>query len=105
MQDVYVRAFDVLAQEIEIEIICGKFLNMTSLLQRYRTKLENHGCMSAYTYRAEKLKRRLEHRFCDTIVFQKRRNPSQSEWVYSSAISVSDVLSKLAEAEKNDAYH
>ena len=105
VEDVYVRAFDVLAREMEIEIISGKVLNMTSLLQRYRPKLENHGCMSAYTYRAEKLKRRLEHRFRNTIVFQKRRNPSQSEWVYSSAISVSDVLSKLAEAEKNDAYH
>ena len=58
MEDVYVRASDVLAREIEI--ISGKVLNMTSLLQRYRTKLENHGCMSAYTYRAEKLKRRLE---------------------------------------------
>ncbi|KAL9983229.1 hypothetical protein ACROYT_G005369 [Oculina patagonica] len=105
MEDIYTRAFEGLAQEIETDINSRKVLNMTFLLQRYRTKLENQGCKSAYTYRAEKLKRRLQNWFQDKIVFQKRPDRSQSEWVYSSAISVSAVLNKLAKDGKSDTCH
>ena len=103
-EDIYKQAFDGLALEIEVKFDSGKVLNMTSLLQRYRTKLENHRCKSAYTYRAEKLKRRIQHTFQERIVFQKQQHPSKPELVYSRGITVSAVLNKLVKDGRSDVY-
>lgn len=54
--------------------------------------------------RTEKLKRRLCNFFQERIVFQKQPDPSQPEWVYSSAISVSVVLNKLTKEKKSDTF-
>ena len=71
-------------------------LDMMSLLQKCRTKLENYGCSSARTCHAEKLKRHgLCYFFQGRMLFQKQLDPSQPELVYSRAVKVStSVLNK-----------
>lgn len=100
--DVYTVAFTDFVKEIQPEFKSGKALEMKTLLESYKAILaERFGCTTASSYRSERLKRRLENYFEDQIVFQKQPDPSKPELVYSSSISLQDVINTAARRTSN----
>ena len=94
MQDesLYSKAFQKIAGEIEGGITRGEAYDMQSLLSRFKVALTEQGVETAESYRSEKLKRRLQNYFGDLLVFQKQTDPSKPELIYSSHISLKDVI-------------
>jgi hypothetical protein len=92
-------AFTDFVKEIQPEF---KALEMKTLLESYKAILaERFGCTTASSYRTERLKHRLENYFEDQIVFQKQPDPSKPELVYSSSISLQDVINTAARRTSN----
>ena len=92
----YKQAMEELVQNIKPDLESGRALDMRTLLESYQIVLEELGCSTASSYRAERLKRRIQHYFQDEIVFQKQPDRSKPELVYSSNISLQDVINAAA---------
>ena len=60
--------------------------------------LTEQGVETAESYRSEKLKRRLQNYFGDLLVFQKQTDPSKPELIYSSHISLKDVINAASKS-------
>ncbi len=90
-EDLYSLAFNELVTEIEEGINHGQAYTMTFLLSRFKQHLADKG-VEADNYRSEKLKSRLENHFEDLIVFHQQPGRSKPELVYSSVISLQDVI-------------
>lgn len=99
----YALAFECLLEEINPGITSGKAYDMAFLLDRYQSILLGKGISSYNSYRSEKLKRRLSNHFLDSIVFHKQQDPSKPELIYSSSISVQDIINAAAKQEINQA--
>ena len=69
---------------------------MSSLLSRYRERLDDKG-INAESYSKQRLKLRLQKHFGDNIVFHQHPDKSKPEIIYSSTISVQDVLNASAQ--------
>ena len=95
-EDVYVQAFDCLVDEVTPNISAGKVYDMVSLLSKYQEILQGNGIETSSKYRREKLKRRLQHHFKDSIVFQKQADPTKPELGYSSKISLQAIINEAA---------
>ena len=95
-EDAYAHAFQQLVEEISPNISAGKAYDMVSLLSSYQLILERSNVSTSASYRSEKLKRRLQHHFKDSIVFQKQADPSKPELVYSSQISLQAIINEAA---------
>ena len=65
------EAFQTLVEEIAPNIQQGKVYNMSSLLEKYRTLLENKN-ITPESYSSQRLKLRLINYFGDSIVFHKQ---------------------------------
>ena len=91
-ESVYAEAFQELVQEIAPGISTCKAYDMLFLLTRYQSILTSKGVTSSDSYRSEKLKKRLQHHFYDSVVFHKQPDPSKPELLYSSNISLQDVI-------------
>ena len=70
---------------------------MSYLRERYQEILSANGSTEE-KYRSEKLKKRLRNHFQEDIVFHKQPDPSKPELVYSSTLSVKDILNAAADA-------
>ena len=88
---VYSAAFAVLVDEITPGLSEGKIYDMSHLLDRYKQVLKVKGT-SCSNYRSEKLKRRMRGHFLDQIVIEKQNDPSKPELIYSSHLSVADIV-------------
>ena len=88
---VYSAAFALLVDEITPALSEGKIYDMSYLLDRYKQVLVVKG-VSCSTYRSEKLKRRMRNHFLDQIVIEKQNDPSMPELIYSSHLSVADIV-------------
>ena len=64
---------------------------MSHLLDRYKQVLKVKG-ISCSNYRSEKLKERMRGHFLDQIVIEKQNDPSKPELIYSSHLSVADIV-------------
>lgn len=64
---------------------------MSYLLHRYKEVLVVKG-ISCSKYRSEKLKRRMRNHFLDQIVIERQDDPSKPELIYSSHLSVADIV-------------
>ena len=64
---------------------------MSHLLDRYEQVLEVKG-VPCSKYCSEKLKRRMRSHFLDQIVIQKQNDPSKPELIYSSHLSVENIV-------------
>ncbi|CAH3159359.1 unnamed protein product [Porites lobata] len=91
-EDVYTQAFQNLREDIKPELESGVALDMKTLLDSYQGILQHLGCNTAKSYKSERLKRRLQQSFQEEIVFQKLPDPSKPELVYSSSVSLQDVI-------------
>jgi len=69
----------------------GKTYDMSYLLHRYKEVLVVKG-ISCSKYRSEKLKRRMRNHFLDQIVIERQDDPSKPELIYSSHLSVADIV-------------
>ena len=87
----YSAAFAMLVDEITPRLSEGKIYDMSHLLDRYKQVLEVKG-ISCSNYRSEKLKRRMRGHFLDQIVIEKQNDPSKPELIYSSHLSVADIV-------------
>lgn len=97
----YSLAFECLLEEINPGITSGRAYDMAFLLDRYKSILLENGSSSYNSYRSEKLKRRLKNHFLDSITFHKQQDPSMPELIYSSSISVQDIINAAAKQECN----
>ena len=88
---VYSAAFAMLVDEITPRLSEGKIYDMSHLLDRYKQVLEVKG-ISCSNYRSEKLKRRMRGHFLEQIVIEKQNDPSKPELIYSSHLSVADIV-------------
>lgn len=91
----YSAAFAMLVDEITPGLSEGKIYDMSHLLDRYKQVLEVKG-ISCSNYRSEKLKRRMGGHFLDQIVIEKQNDPSKPELIYSSYLSVADIVKTSA---------
>ncbi|CAH3188957.1 unnamed protein product [Porites lobata] len=96
-EDVYTQAYQNLKEDIKPQLESGVALDMKTLLDSYQGILQHLGCKTAKSYKSERLKRRLQQSFQEEIVFQKLPDPSKPELVYSSSISLQDVINSAAE--------
>ena len=87
----YSAAFAMLVDEITPRLSEGKIYDMSHLLDRYKQVLEVKG-ISCSNYRSEKLKRRMRGHFLEQIVIEKQNDPSKPELIYSSHLSVADIV-------------
>ena len=100
-KDTYANAFTALANDIQAEMFAGRAFDMDTLLNMYKRYLNEKGSDgSAYT--TQKLKIRLKNFFKENIVFR-RPHGHRPELVYSSNISVQDIINNAFNAQnKND---
>ena len=95
-EDVYIQAFQKLRQDIKPQLESGVALDMKTLSDSYQAILQRLRCNTAKSYKSERLKRRLQQSFQEEIVFQKLPDPSQPELVYSSSISLQNIINSAA---------
>ena len=88
---IYSAAFALLVDEITPALSEGHIYDMSYLLDRYKQVLVVKR-VSCSTYRSEKLKRRMRNHFFDQIVIEKQNDPSMPELIYSSHLSVADIV-------------
>ena len=97
----YSAAFAMLMDEITPGLSEGKIYDMSHLLDRYKQVLEVKG-ISCSNYRSEKLKRRMRSHFLDQIFIKKQNDPSNPELIYSSHLSVANIVKTSASQQTQD---
>ncbi|XP_028412609.1 uncharacterized protein LOC114535509 [Dendronephthya gigantea] len=96
----YEEAFAEFLDIIRPEIVKGKAYNMNFLLQLYKDMLTKRD-VNADSYTRQKLKLRLKLAFNDRLVFHQPHGSTKPEIVYSSSISLIDVINKAARTTEN----
>eukprot|EP00794_Sanderia_malayensis_P004498 gene4498-5096_t len=94
-ETIYDSAFKEIAGEISEGLNQGKAYDMSSLLLKYRQHLSEKGIESK-SYSKQRMKLQLEKYFGKKIVFHQHPDRSKAEVIYSSDISVQDVLNAAA---------
>ncbi|KAK3729921.1 hypothetical protein QZH41_018079 [Actinostola sp. cb2023] len=90
-ESLYSLAFKELASSIESGIDEGKAYDMSSLLSMYQNSLQSKG-VNGDSYTRQRLKLRLQNHFAERIVFHQPFDKRNPELVYSSKISLQDVI-------------
>ena len=98
-ESVYGDAFREMAFEIGTGLESGMAYDMVSLLKKYIELLEERG-VDGQKYTSQKLKLRMKSHFGETIVFHQPYQRSRSELVYSSKISLQDIINASATHNK-----
>ncbi|CAB3981721.1 multidrug resistance-associated 4-like isoform X1, partial [Paramuricea clavata] len=96
----YEDAFAEFLDIIRPEILNGKACNMNYLLQLYKDMLTKRD-VNADSYTRQKLKLRLKLVFNDSLVFHQPHGSTKPEIVYSSSISLLDVINIAARTTEN----
>ena len=87
----YDVAFQKLTEYMSADLDGGKAFEMSTVIGKYKDYLnEQHVTLESYT--TQRLKLRLKKRFGDKIVFHQPYDRTKSELLYSSAISLQDVI-------------
>ena len=87
----YDVAFQKLTEYMSADLDGGKAFEMSTVIGRYKDYLkEQHMTLDSYT--TQRLKLRLKKHFGDRIVFHQPYDRTKSELLYSSAISLQDVI-------------
>ena len=91
----YNRAFDKIRDFVEREVFTAtKAIPISVLAEKYTSFLAEEGA-DVVTYRSAKLKNRLTRCFKERLSFHRPLNQNQSEIVYGSHITTSEVVEKL----------
>ena len=88
-------AFKEMASTIQSFLDNGRAYDMSSLLTMYQHILKSKG-IDADSYTKHKLKLRMQSHFGDDIVFHQQFDKKKPELVYSSKISLQDVINSAA---------
>ena len=96
----YEDAFAEFLSMIRPEILKGKAYSMNYLLQLYKDMLTKRD-VNADSYSRQKLKLRLKSVFNDSLVFHQPYGSTKPEIVYSSSISLLDVINAAARTTEN----
>lgn len=91
----YDQAFSDVLEIIQPDILAGKAYTMNCLLDLYKDQLDKHGT-DANSYTKQKLKSRLQSYFKDSITFYQPHGSKKPEIVFSSSISLVDVINCAA---------
>lgn len=107
-EDSFASAFAELAEQITTDLMTGKAFDMAVLLKKYHDLLKTKGVKET-TYTAQRLKNRMIHHFGEAIVFHQQYRRNKSELVYSSSISLQDIINaayqKAASATTDETIH
>lgn len=90
----YDAVFRELADQITMELQHGKAFETSALLIRYKAMLQEQGVMGE-RYTSQRLKLRLKKFFGGDIVFHQPHDRTKSELLYSSSISIKDILNSV----------
>ena len=94
-ESAYDKSFLEMAPELRKGIESSKAYDMSSLLKKYIGWLEKKGHLWFELHQSE-LKLRMKSHFSETIVFHQPYQKNSPEIVYSSSISVQDVINRSA---------
>ena len=99
---VYAKAFSQLASEIQRTILDnpgdGKFVSMPDLCEQYVTALNEQGLSDIHSYRADRLKLRLQQHFGEQVVFfRSAKRVTDPELVTAKSIPRQLLLEHAAE--------
>jgi hypothetical protein len=100
-QNVYEEAFLELVNSVENNIMSGKAYDMNTLLNTYKSLLENKGG-HAESYTRQNLKLRLTTYFKDNIVFHQPFDRTKPELVYSNSITLKDVINACTSTQASE---
>ena len=84
--------FKILLSEIEKDFRNGKVFEVSSLLQRFKELLVMNYPNADPNYSSEKLKKRLKNHFTDEAVFIPSKNPTKSDYIMSSSVTIRDAV-------------
>ena len=87
----YEQAFKKMAGEIKKGLESGKAYDMTSLLAKYISLLNEKG-VNGESFTEDEFKTLLRDHFTDSVVFHQPRNRMKPERIYSSTFSLKDVV-------------
>ena len=93
--------FKILLSEIEKDLSNGKVFEVSSLLQRFKELLLMNYPNADPNYRSEKLKKRLKNHFTDEVVFIPSKNPTKSDYVMSSSVTIRDAAHSAAKLKED----
>ena len=94
-ESAYDKSFLEMAPELGKGLESGKAYDMSSLLKKYVGLLEKRGIYGS-NYTNQKSKLRMKSHFGETIVFHQPYQKNSPEILYSSSISVQDVINSSA---------
>ena len=94
-ESVYDQAFHEMVISINGGLKSGHAYDMSSLLKKYAELLEEKG-VDGQAYTKQKLKLRIKSHYGEEIVFHQPYNKSSPELLYSSSISLKDVINASA---------
>ncbi|KAK3696845.1 hypothetical protein QZH41_003454 [Actinostola sp. cb2023] len=97
----YEEAFHELVNSVENNIMSGKSYDMNTLLIKYKSLLEQNG-VQAESYTRQRLKLRLTAYFKDNVVFHQPFDRTKPELVYSSSITLKDVINACTTSEATE---
>ena len=100
-EDSYANTMKCLGEEIAPSLNAGKEYNMNALLQKYKILLAERG-IDADSYSRQRLKLRLMNFFGESIVFHQQSDRSKPELVYSSQLSLQDVINAAFRQSSNE---
>lgn len=100
----YDAVFRELADQITMELQHGKAFETSALLIRYKAMLQEQGGIGE-SYTCQRLKLRLKKYFGDDIVFHQPHDRTKSELLYSSSISIKDILNSAYQSNSGISEH
>ena len=90
-----------MASDIRKGLESDRAYDMSSLLKKYAALLEKRG-IDGQKYTKKKLKLRMKSHFGETIVFHQPYQKTRPELVYSSSISLQNVINDFDSSCRND---
>ena len=97
-ETVYDTCFQELMSVIEPGIKAGTVYLMSDLMKTYKEKLSLKGVLTADGYRSDRFKQRLHSFFKNQITIHEQLDHSKDELIYSSVISVQNVVQNVAQS-------
>ena len=94
-EDLFSDAFQDLMKEVEPGIYAGRAYTMTFLPTHFKSHLKKED-IAAENYHSRNLKIRLQNHFKDSVIFHQQPNPSKPEVIYSSQISLQDIINAVS---------
>ena len=79
----------------------GKAYDMSHLTDRYRHNIQESGIKTSESYTTQRLKIRLQNYFGNSAVFHKPDDCKKAELLYSSSISLQDVINSVFQLKKS----